>query len=389
MGNQADVNQLRESSLALPANQDVRLDLFTGRGFALAQRIANAYQTSNAVPAQFRQFIEKKVNGKVTEIENPSAFGNCLVAIETAQTVGMSITAVMQNADIIEGKLRWSGKFKIAAINASGLFTRLRFRITNRGRISAKYLEKTGWNDELRRYDMAEREVTVDDIECVAWAYRIEDGKKTDELVESVPVSMKMAVEEGWYAKPGSKWQTSLRDLMLIYRSGSFFGDTHAPDIVMGMGKTTEEHEDIIDVVKQPDGKYAAEFDATRSTSAPSAAPQSEKNAGATTVEPNPVARTTATATESELETTTVGSATASSEPAGSKKDAPDMLAIAMDAVKSGDFDTANDIARSLPLEQKVQIEDAIAAKRQPNASAQQDSAQPRRQRQQRSFDMQ
>jgi hypothetical protein len=64
-------------------------------------------------------------------------------------------------------------------------------------------------------------------------------------VVESAPVSMKMAVEEGWYGKSGSKWQTELKQLMLQYRAGSFFGNIHAPDVVMGMGRTTEEVIDI------------------------------------------------------------------------------------------------------------------------------------------------
>jgi len=73
-------------------------------------------------------------------------------------------------------------------------------------------------------------------------------------VIESAPVTMKMAVEEGWYGKAGSKWQTELRALMFQYRAGSFFGNIHAPDIVMGMGRTSEEERDIIDI--HDDGSY-------------------------------------------------------------------------------------------------------------------------------------
>jgi len=83
----------------------------------------------------------------------------------------------------------------------------------------------------------------------VAWAYVMEGGRRTDEVIEGTPVSIKMAVEEGWYSKPGSKWQTELKHLMLQYRAGSFFGNIHAPDVVMGMGRTSEELEDILDAV--------------------------------------------------------------------------------------------------------------------------------------------
>lgn len=77
----------------------------------------------------------------------------------------------------------------------------------------------------------------------------MEGGRRTDEVVESIPVSMKMAVEEGWYPKSGSKWQTEMRYQMLQYRAGAFFGRIHAPDVVMGMGKTTEERMDTIEIM--------------------------------------------------------------------------------------------------------------------------------------------
>ncbi|MDN7558837.1 hypothetical protein [Burkholderia orbicola] len=254
---------------------DQAVDMFTERGFVLANRIAKAYASSDAVPAQFRSHNLKKANGEEIWVENPSAIGNCLVAIEVARAVRMSITAVMQNADMIEGKLRWSGKFVIAAINASGRFTPLRFQMISRGKITAKYKEKTGWNQQARKPIFEEREVEVDDIECIAWALprgtpeprlapeqvRQYAGRMLDlyrdigmPVIESAPVSMRMVVEEGWYGKAGSKWQTGLRTLMFQYRAGSFFGNIHAPDIVMGMGRTSEEEADIVDM--SPDGSY-------------------------------------------------------------------------------------------------------------------------------------
>ncbi|AOK63301.1 hypothetical protein WM29_22795 [Burkholderia ubonensis] len=250
--------------------------MFTERGFMLANRIAKAYASSDAVPAQFRSHNLKKVNGEEIWVENTSAIGNCLVAIEVARAVRMSITAVMQNADPIEGKLRWSGKFVIAAINASGRFTPLRFQMINRGRIKANYKEKTGWNNQTRKPIFEDRQVEVDDIECIAWALpkgtpeprfasdevRKYAGRMLDlyrdigmPVIESAPVSMQMVVEEGWFGKSGSKWQTGLRTLMFQYRAGSFFGNIHAPDIVMGMGRTSEEEADIVDV--NFDGSYS------------------------------------------------------------------------------------------------------------------------------------
>ncbi|QRF60205.1 hypothetical protein [Variovorax paradoxus] len=260
--NTASVQQLRQQQhqvATVPDPADHVVSMFSLRGFELAQRIARALSTSNAVPAAFRQFTEKKGrDGNVEMVENPSALGNCLIAIEVAQSVGMSIAAVMQNANVIEGRLTWSGQYKIAAINASGRFTPLRFDVKNKGVIKATYREKQGWNRQLNRYDFKDISVEVENLECVAWALpgnvafppqiRTLDQAKAANLpvIESAPVSMRLAVEEGWYGKSGSKWQTEMRHLMLQYRAGSFFGNIHAPDIVMGMGRTTEETQDAI-----------------------------------------------------------------------------------------------------------------------------------------------
>jgi hypothetical protein len=259
------VSQEHQSLQAISPDQMV--DMFTERGFALANRIAKAFASSDAVPAQFRMHNLKRVGKEEKWVENPSAIGNCLIAIEVARAVNMSITAVMQNADMIEGKLRWSGKFVIAAINASGRFTPLRFQMRDLGPIQATYKEKTGWDEQARRPTFAERTVDVNNVECIAWAlpkgYRAESVYTLQQardanmpVIESAPVTMKMAVEEGWYGKAGSKWQTELRTLMFQYRAGSFFGNIHAPDIVMGMGRTAEEAVDIGNLEADPDGVY-------------------------------------------------------------------------------------------------------------------------------------
>ncbi|KWT89309.1 MULTISPECIES: hypothetical protein [unclassified Variovorax] len=267
--NHTSIEQLRHHQLArMPEPDDQTVDLFSARGFALAQRVGQAFSTSNAVPPPFRQWNEKRdKNGNVTMVENPAALGNCLVAIETARSVGMSITAVMQNANVIENRLTWSGQYKIAAINASRRFTPLRFDIRNKGLIKATYKEKQGWNNELRRYNFKDVTVEVENLECIAWALpgnvafppqiRTLDQAKAANLpvIESAPVSMKLAVEEGWYGKSGSKWQTEMKHLMLQYRAGSFFGNIHAPDIVMGMGRTTEEAVDAIVLDVDQDGR--------------------------------------------------------------------------------------------------------------------------------------
>jgi hypothetical protein len=202
--------------------------------------------------------VEKKSRNGSTWVENPAALGNCIVAIEVAQAVGMSIAAVMQNANVIEGRLTWSGKFVIAAVNASHRFSPLEFELVNKGMIKASYREKLGWNDNKRGFDFEERTVEIENWECRAWAMVMQNGRMTEKRVQGPRVSMKMAVEEGWYAKSGSKWQTEMFELMLMYRAGSFFGNIHAPDVIMGMGRITEEVEDITTVDVNAAGQVTA-----------------------------------------------------------------------------------------------------------------------------------
>lgn len=270
--NQSSVESLRgTNTLARVQEADYAIDFFSSKGFALAQRLAQAFSTSNAVPAAFRNFNEKKEKGGgVTWVENPSAMGNCLVAIETARAVGVSITSVMQNANVIENRLTWSAQYKIAAINASKRFTPLRFDVKNKGAIKATYKEKQGWNDQKRGFDFKEITVDIENLVCIAWAlpgnlafppgvHTLDQARAANlPVIESAPVSMKLAVEEGWYGKSGSKWQTEMKHLMLQYRAGSFFGNIHAPDVVMGMGRTTEEMLDITTVDVAADGRVTA-----------------------------------------------------------------------------------------------------------------------------------
>jgi hypothetical protein len=352
----------------LTSGPDTKVDMFSARGFALAQRIANAFASSDAVPAQFRSHnLKRESNGAENWVPNQSALGNCIVAIEVAQAVGMSVTAVMQNADVIEGKLRWSGKFVIAAINASRRFTPLRFDIQNLGRIKASYKEKGSWNKELRRYDMTEKTVEVENLQCIAWAipagvqmppgvYTLAQAREAKlPVIESAPVSIKMAVEEGWYSKAGSKWQTELKHLMLQYRAGTFFGNIHAPDIVMGMGRTVEEERDIIDIT--PEGAVVSITPASL---------RERNGSQAKVVNQGPADTVVADPVTAEVISTSGNEATGAQEaqPAQSQhQHSVPTVADALSFVNQGDYDMARDIARSLGHEWLEHIEKAIASR--------------------------
>ncbi len=264
-----DINNLKNSSISTIENTAV--DLLCSKGFALAQRVALALASSDAIPSKFRLLNTKSTRDGEVQEENPSAIGNCIVAIEIAQSIGMSVTAVMQNADVIEGKVRWSDKFVVACINASRRFTPLRFEVKDLGPATIAYKAKGDWDKQKNRYSVIDRKITIENnIQSIAWAfpagfrppsdvYTLDQAKEAAlPVIEGPPVSIQLAVEEGWYDRLGSKWQTGLKTKMVMMRSGRYFGDVHAPDVTMGFGRTAEEELDITDLSLQADGTYGA-----------------------------------------------------------------------------------------------------------------------------------
>ena len=150
----------------------------------------------------------------------PSAYqgkpANCFVALEFAQRIGCNAMLVMQNLDIISGKPSWSSKFMVAVSNECGKYTPIRY-------------EMSGTEGE-------------DDWGCRAYMTEI----ATNEKLTGPKVTMKMAKDEGWYGKNGSKWKT-MPELMLRYRAAAFLIRTYAPELTMGI-HTSEEREDMINV---------------------------------------------------------------------------------------------------------------------------------------------
>ncbi len=175
-------------SLSVFANSD---------SFELAQRAAKLLSASSLVPQNFRGSVP-----------------NCLLALNIAHRLGADPFSVLQNLFVVQGKPSWSASFLVAMVNSSGRFTPLQFRMSGSG----------------------------DDLTCVAHA----KDKETGEPVEGPPVSIRMAKQEGWHGKNGSKWQT-MPDLMLRYRAGAFFSRIYAPDLTLGM-RSAEEEADIREV---------------------------------------------------------------------------------------------------------------------------------------------
>lgn len=174
--------------------------------FEHAQRVARVFATSTMIPEHFKNNI-----------------GNCLIAMNYADRVMADVFMVMQSMYVVHGRPGIEAKLAIALFNSSGKFTPLRFRFNK---------ERT---------------------ECVAYAKEIRSG----ETCEGVAASIQMAKDEGWHGKNGSKWKT-MPELMLMYRSASFFIKQYAPEVLLGM-QTKEEVEDIIDIT--PEANAQAEIE--------------------------------------------------------------------------------------------------------------------------------
>ncbi|WP_186142193.1 hypothetical protein [Burkholderia gladioli] len=211
------------------------------QSFELMQRAANLLASSTLVPAAYRKVIEKLDRyGNVKESrENPNALANAVVALNMAQRMGADPLMVMQNLYIVEGRPSWSSQWIIAAVNGCGRFSPLRFDIKVLGERKVDYIESY-WENNQRM--QRTKQVAIVDKVCIAWATE----KETGERLESPPVSIEMAVKEGWYTKNGSKWQT-MDEVMLRYRTASFFGKLYAPELLMGL-TSVEEVADIVDV---------------------------------------------------------------------------------------------------------------------------------------------
>ena len=164
--------------------------------FEHLQRVAKVFANSALVPEHFR--------GKEAD---------CFIAVEMAMRLQLHPFNLMQSLYVVHGKPGIEAKMAIALINSSGLFDGpLQFKLAGEG---------------MKR-------------QCTAFAVH----SKTKQVCETT-VTMDMAKAEGWIDKSGSKWKT-LPDLMLQYRSASFFARLYCPEVIFGM--QTREELDEIDV---------------------------------------------------------------------------------------------------------------------------------------------
>lgn len=224
------------------SNNNTSINLFDATQFATAQRVAQMFAQSELVPDMYKaKNVQVDPNTGKT-IPDTKAVANCMIALSMAMRIQADPLMVMQNMIIIYGRPSWSSKFLIATVNTCGRFEPLKFKFVNKGKVGKVDFTDYVWDDRARK--KIAKAVTfdgtqIDNIECVAYT----TAKGSSEVLESTPVDIKLAIQEGWFTKSGSKWQTMSRQ-MLTYRAASWWTSIYAPEISMGM-KTVEEEQDI------------------------------------------------------------------------------------------------------------------------------------------------
>ncbi len=180
-----------------PSNIQPHVSPFSSdSGLENSMRAAKALASSSIVPKEY---------------QGAGNTANVLIALELSHRLGVSPLAVMQGMHVIHGKPGFSAQFLIGVVNSCGRFSPLRYELSGEG----------------------------DQRQCIAFATDLATG----DVVKGPAVSIAMAKAEGWFQKTGSKWKT-LPELMLHYRSATFFARLYAPDLVAGF-MTSEELQDI------------------------------------------------------------------------------------------------------------------------------------------------
>lgn len=162
--------------------------------FNLSYKLAGFLSGSDIIPQAYQ--------GKV---------GNCIIAIDIANRMGVSPMVVMQNSQIVRGKFSWTGSACKSMIDGCGKYKRTQY-------------------------------VMVGERGKDTWGYFLRAETRTGEIVDGVTVTLEMAKAEGWYNQ-NPKWK-NMTELMLKYRCASFFMRTECAGLAMGF-LTAEENEDI------------------------------------------------------------------------------------------------------------------------------------------------
>lgn len=196
MSENTELTISQENADLIPSQPATQNLLQNTKALAVINRLAERYAASDMVPASYK--------GKPD---------NCFVALELASRMDVSPVLVMQNLFVVQGKPSWAGQACKALIDGSGKFR------------DSEYVMTGSLADGTRG--------------CYLQATNVRTGK----VVHGTEITLKMAADEGWSTKAGSKWKT-MPEQMLKYRAAAFFARTECPEALMGF-QTYEEQQDI------------------------------------------------------------------------------------------------------------------------------------------------
>ncbi|WMC91226.1 hypothetical protein [Kineothrix sp. MB12-C1] len=168
------------------------------------------HELSNGVFSTIENFKDMYDIGKMFASSTlvPQAYQgkpmDCTIAVDMANRMGVSPMMVMQNLYVVQGKPSWSGQACMSLIIASGKYRNVK---------PVYFGEKNS-----------------DERGCRIEAISMDTG----EIITGTDITIKMAKEEGWHGKSGSKWKT-MPEQMLAYRAATFFARVYIPNALMGV----------------------------------------------------------------------------------------------------------------------------------------------------------
>jgi len=179
-----------------------------------AKKVGTLLSTSSMVPDQFR---------------GGQNLGNCIIALNLAERMGVDPFMLMQNMYIVHGRPGIEAKLAIALVNGSGKFTPLQFKFEGQG----KDRKCTCYATHRETKEECSQTVTWEMVEAEGWNEN-KKNRTTGEIIKS-------------------KWNT-MPDLMFQYRSAMFFTRIYCPEVIMGFRSV----EEIIDMTPDNGDVYQA-----------------------------------------------------------------------------------------------------------------------------------
>lgn len=221
--------------------QAVSTDLLSDlQAFENAQRIGKILTQSQIIPASYQNNLP-----------------NVLVALEISARTKISPIIVMQNLNVIKGRPSWSSKYIIAALTSSRVYN-LRYELETKGELEFKQFNQTK---------------KIPNLACRVLA----TDRRTGEEREGPWVTMQMAVNEGWYGKTDSKWQT-MPEVMIRYRAATFFANVYYPELTVGLN-IEDEYAEPVNIPSAPHEVVKSAELVEPTAEAPAEAPAKPKRA--------------------------------------------------------------------------------------------------------------